>query len=316
VTNLATRSLVAAVGIPLLLWAAYTGGLVFFLLVLTITLIALSEFHRLAEAKGVFPNKIITFACGVVIPLIFLHEERLLSLAELFQRVGIVIPLPTFAQSLVIVLLLAGTFAVVAEIFRNRPSPIFNLGTTFLGIMYVPISLGCLVGLRMIFQPAEFPLSDHFDMHDFSSRALVRGQVDTWGGLTVCAVFVTIWLCDSAAYFAGRGFGRHKLIPRVSPNKTWEGAVAGFLAAVGGFLLVAEFLLPYLSVRHAMVTGCIVGVFGQLGDLAESLLKRDAGVKDSASLIPGHGGMLDRFDSLILVSPVLFLYYDFVVFAK
>jgi phosphatidate cytidylyltransferase len=121
-------------------------------------------------------------------------------------------------------------------------------------------------------------------------------------------------VCDSAAYFVGRAFGRHTLFERVSPKKTWEGAIAGFFFAVGAFLLARFLVLPYLSVSDALICGTIVGLFGQIGDLAESLLKRDAGVKDSSQLIPGHGGVLDRFDSIMFVAPLIFLYLDFVVF--
>jgi phosphatidate cytidylyltransferase len=135
-----------------------------------------------------------------------------------------------------------------------------------------------------------------------------------WGGWTVLAIFISIWVCDSAAYFAGRAFGRHTLFERVSPKKTWEGAIAGFVGAIAAFVLMKELALPYLTFGQSLVCGVIVGVFGQLGDLVESLLKRDAGVKDSSSLIPGHGGVLDRFDSIMFVSPLLFLYLDFVVF--
>jgi phosphatidate cytidylyltransferase len=104
------------------------------------------------------------------------------------------------------------------------------------------------------------------------------------------------------------------LFSRVSPNKTWEGAASGLVAALGTALLARYVALPFLSVGESLVVGVVVGIFGQLGDLAESLLKRDAGVKDSSNIIPGHGGMLDRFDSLLFVSPILFLFFDFVLF--
>jgi phosphatidate cytidylyltransferase len=111
-------------------------------------------------------------------------------------------------------------------------------------------------------------------------------------------------------------WGRHKFFERVSPNKTWEGAIAGFITAVATFVLARFIALPYLTLSEAITAGILIGVFGQAGDLVESLLKRDCGVKDSSSVIPGHGGMLDRFDSIILVSPLLFLYFDFVIFAR
>ena len=127
-------------------------------------------------------------------------------------------------------------------------------------------------------------------------------------------MFGSIWVCDSAAYFAGTAFGRHKLFERVSPRKTWEGAIAGFIGAVAVFVSGRVLLLPYMSLTDAVICGVIVGLLGQIGDMVESLLKRDAGVKDSSGFIPGHGGVLDRFDSLIVVSPLIFFYLDFVVF--
>jgi len=99
----------------------------------------------------------------------------------------------------------------------------------------------------------------------------------------------------------------------VSPGKSWEGGVAGFLGAVAVLLVAKTFFLGYLSTTHAVVIGCFVGAFGQLGDFIESRFKRDAGVKDSSSIIPGHGGVYDRFDSLVFIAPIVYLYIDFVV---
>ena len=144
-----------------------------------------------------------------------------------------------------------------------------------------------------MFVPADFPVYAHFTVPGPAVPEEIAAQVYRWGGFTVLSIFGAIWACDSAAYFAGRAFGRHKLFPRVSPNKTWEGAIVGFAAAVLAFVLCQRLLLPYLSMRDALVCGAIIGLFGQIGDLAESLLKRDAGVKDSSTLIPGHGGVLE-----------------------
>jgi phosphatidate cytidylyltransferase len=147
-----------------------------------------------------------------------------------------------------------------------------------------------------------------------ATGAADSGTIYQAGGYTVISVFAIIWICDSAAYHFGSAFGRHKLFPRVSPNKSWEGAVMGFVFAVGSAIIARQLVLPYLSMADAVVIGLIVGVAGQLGDLAESLLKRDAGVKDSSNLIPGHGGVFDRFDSLLFVSPLVYLYLEFIVF--
>jgi len=138
-------------------------------------------------------------------------------------------------------------------------------------------------------------------------------QINLWGGFTVVAIFATIWICDTAAYFGGKTFGKHKLFVKVSPNKTWEGAVFGFIFSVLTMLAAKILVIDYLSYQHAIVIGALVGIFGQIGDLIESRFKRDSGVKDSSSIIPGHGGVYDRFDSLIYVSPIVYLYIDFIV---
>lgn len=119
---------------------------------------------------------------------------------------------------------------------------------------------------------------------------------------------VSIWICDSAAFFLGTAFGKHKLFPRVSPNKSWEGAIAGFIFAIITMITAKALLLNELTLIDSLIVGIIVGSIGQLGDLVESLFKRDAGVKDSSALIPGHGGILDRFDSLLLTAPAVYIY--------
>ena len=103
-------------------------------------------------------------------------------------------------------------------------------------------------------------------------------------------------------------FGKHKLMPRVSPSKSWEGAIAGFIFAIITMIIAKSILLEFLTLKDVIVLGIIIGFIGQLGDLVESLFKRDSGVKDSSGLIPGHGGMFDRFDSLLMSAPVIWLY--------
>jgi phosphatidate cytidylyltransferase len=120
----------------------------------------------------------------------------------------------------------------------------------------------------------------------------------------VCVIFT-----DVAAYYVGSNLGRHALAPRLSPKKSWEGAVGGLLASVGGAVLAHLWFFQRLPLGHAIALGLILGVAAIMGDLAESLVKRAAGVKDSSSLIPGHGGLLDRADSLLFAGPLLYYYY-------
>lgn len=187
----------------------------------------------------------------------------------------------TFLVTLIIVLLLI-------ELFRNKASAINNVGSTLLGIFYVGIFSGSIIDLRELYSESYFTY--------------------TQGGYLILSILISIWLCDSAAYFIGSAYGLHKLMLRVSPKKSWEGAIAGFIFSVIGMIVSKSLMLEFLSTFDAIVIGIIVGVFGQIGDLIESLIKRDANVKDSSSLIPGHGGILDRFDSLLFSSPIIYLY--------
>ena len=131
------------------------------------------------------------------------------------------------------------------------------------------------------------------------------------GGRLIIAALVMVWFCDTFAYFGGSTLGKHKLAPAVSPNKTWEGAISGLIGAVaGGATAFYLFGSPVMALNEYLMLGALVGVFGQVGDLAESMIKRDAGVKDSSSLLPGHGGILDRFDSLLFTLPLLWVWLE------
>jgi phosphatidate cytidylyltransferase len=126
-----------------------------------------------------------------------------------------------------------------------------------------------------------------------------------------CALVVT-WGNDTAAYFAGRFLGKHKLYPAVSPNKTWEGFFGGMAGSIGGLFFTKAFILSELGVWDCLIMGVLGGILGPLGDLCESMLKRAYDVKDSGKMLPGHGGLLDRIDALLFNAPMVFLYARFV----
>lgn len=129
------------------------------------------------------------------------------------------------------------------------------------------------------------------------------------GGAWVLLACILAWASDTGAYFAGRWFGRHKLYERVSPKKTWEGAIGGVLTAtLGAFVLVLGYGAPRVDPLHLALLAPLAAAAGQVGDLAESLLKRSVGVKDSGKIMPGHGGLFDRVDALIFVGAILLAY--------
>ena len=313
-SNLSARILVALVAIPLILLVSKAGGFYFFGFIALISTVSLFEFYALSRAKGAVPQVVLGMVFGICVQAVFLYHRLQYALLDALAGHGVHVPLPTQAQSMLILFLLFLPLMLLVELFRNKGSIFLNVGTTLSGVCFVSLFLGSCIGVRELFIPGDFPVYRYFDVQGLSVPEPVVETVDRWGGLTVIVLLVSIWVCDSAAFFAGRALGKHKLFVRVSPNKTWEGACAGFLGAMAVFVLAKYFMLPYLTLTQAIVCALIVGVFGQLGDMVESLMKRDAGVKDSSSLIPGHGGVFDRFDSLIFVSPLMFLYLDFIVF--
>ncbi len=300
--------------IPIIIFLVIFGDIIFLLFVLVISFLAQNEFYKLATIKGSKPIAGLGLFTGSLIILSFFHKKIQFFVVEFFERYSLLIPFPSQTQLILIISVFAVITILLVEMFHNRNNAILNISTTILGIFYVPLFLGTLVGIRELFIPFDFPVYRYFPVEVNLSDS-IKDQIYLWGGYTVLTIFATIWICDTVAYFGGKIFGKHKLFERVSPNKTWEGAISGFISAIA-FVVAAKYLvLDYLSVENAVVIGVIVGVFGQLGDLAESKLKRDAGVKDSSTLIPGHGGVLDRFDSVLFVAPIVFLFLDFVVFS-
>ncbi len=130
------------------------------------------------------------------------------------------------------------------------------------------------------------------------------------GSALTLILIVTVWIMDTAAYFLGKSFGRRQL-STISPKKTWEGAAAGFIAAIVTAWGLSRLTGGAVSPAFAAGAGVLIGIFGQVSDIAESMLKRAVGAKDSSSLLPGHGGILDRFDSYIFLAPVIYYYAVF-----
>jgi len=147
----------------------------------------------------------------------------------------------------------------------------------------------------------------------FSAVVRLHG-VDVSGPRLLLFTVTLVWVGDSAAYFAGRGIGRWKMSPQISPNKTWEGAGANFLGAL--FVAAVFGYWSRIPPAHMLAMGAAGSVAGQLGDLFESTWKRSAGVKDSGTILPGHGGMLDRIDALILAAPAVWYYFEWAVLKK
>ncbi len=177
------------------------------------------------------------------------------------------------------------------ELYQKQGSPLLNASVTLFGTLFLSFLLGSFILLRQL--------------------PLYKGIPYNWGGGWLVMILLTTWLCDTAAYVLGSMFGKHKLIKRISPNKSIEGSAAGFVFSIVGVLICHFWFVHGLELKDSIFIGAIIGSFGQYGDLFESMIKRDAGVKDSSNLIPGHGGVYDRFDSLMVSTPIIYIYLNF-----
>jgi len=171
----------------------------------------------------------------------------------------------------------------IIELYKKQGKPFQNLAFTLLGIFYIALPYSLF----------NFIVFNHFNT-EYSF------------GLLLC-LFVFNWTNDTGAYLFGISFGKHRLFERISPKKSWEGAVGGAISVVGIAFLFAH-LIPSISTVNWIILGLLVCVFGVFGDLVESLLKRSLNIKDSGTLLPGHGGFLDRFDAVIFSTPAFFAY--------
>ncbi|NIA30215.1 MAG: phosphatidate cytidylyltransferase [Actinobacteria bacterium] len=197
-------------------------------------------------------------------------------------------------SQLIPILLLTLIVSFFIELYRKKESSTLNTAVTLFSALYFSLLFGSFILIREL--PGNIGIS-------YRS-----------GGEWIVMMILATWVCDTAAYVFGSYFGKHKLIERISPNKSVEGTAAGFIFAILTAYLCHIWFIHDLSLTNSLVIGFITGSFGQYGDLFESMIKRDVGVKDSSNLIPGHGGMMDRFDSLTISAPLVFLYLKFLVF--
>lgn len=266
------RILTAIIGLPILLYSVWSQSPYFFVALTAIAaLLALTEFYALASKVGCKPQIVIGYIVALGVLASFLFNE------------------PPLAVAAVIVLTIVSLSVALADSNELRDS-LTSVSSTVFGVVYVALLPGCLIGVRMLPDTLTRLSAPHF-----ASKLLTM-------------FFALVMMTDTGAFYVGRSLGRHKLAPRISPGKTVEGAIGGLAAAlITGFLCRVLFF-PEIPLAQALALGAAIGMVGQLGDLAESMLKRGAGVKDSGNLLPGHGGMLDRIDSILFCAPLLYYY--------
>jgi len=175
-------------------------------------------------------------------------------------------------------------FVFLFELYRNLPNPFTNVAFTYFGLLYVAL---------------PFALLNHFPNPGFETGVYMPE--------IVLGFFIMIWVNESGAYLVGTYLGRHRLFERVSPKKTWEGTSGGGILCLISAAIISHYF-DHLTLVNWMVIGVLVVVFSTYGDLFESLLKRSIKAKDSGRILPGHGGILDRFDGVIMAIPFVFVY--------
>jgi phosphatidate cytidylyltransferase len=273
--ELSKRIAVAAVGIPVGVLAVYAGGWVLGALLALIAAGGVLELYRMAALSGVraFEAPGAVAAAGYV--LIAVTQPNAHAAAPFFWV-------------LTMMLLLA---VAIAALWSHgvEGQPAFAVSITVAGALLCGATLAYAIFLRK----------------------LVVGNAGLGTALLFFPVLLT-WANDTFAYFFGRAFGKHKLIPRISPGKSVEGSVAGLIGTVVLGAVYARFVLASgglpITLLHGAIGGALVAIVAQVGDLVESMFKREAGVKDSGRLLPGHGGILDRFDSLYFTIPFAYVY--------
>ena len=276
-----SRSIVNFLGIPLIVFLVFMGEYFFLFFISVVNFFCLREFYLLPRSEKIYPQFIIGYIISFLILLLnFFQYDKIIFF--------------TFFDFFIICIL----FIIIFELFRAKKNPFLNISITLTGLLYVPTFLSSLFLIR------------NFDSQ--SQNFYNLGMVITF------VIFLSTWLCDTGALFFGKFLGKNKLLYRVSPNKTIEGSIGGFF---GTFLIYILFYFfsfdeifnEYINHLDILFIFIIIGIGAQIGDLAESLFKRNFGLKDSSSMLAGHGGFLDRFDSILFSAPLVYIYFRFFI---
>lgn len=263
------RIATAVVALPILIYTIWSPiPYLFVAIAAAAALLGLGEFYNLAARNGCRPSAVLGYSAALLILACFV-----------FDRTGYAVP--------VLAVLGAGSLAAGLLHTGEMEKALISASATLMGAVYVALLAGYLIGVRML-----------ADQHGITHAA----------PKLLTTFLAMVMLTDTGAYCTGRALGRHKLSPRVSPGKTIEGAIGGLAAGIAAGPVSHLIFFRELPIWHGLILGALVSIAGQVGDLAESMLKRGANVKDSSHLLPGHGGMLDRLDSILFAAPLIYYY--------
>lgn len=268
------RWITAIVAIPLVVLLVYKGGSILFaIFICMVCILALMEYFRIAFNINDKPESSNSFSFQLSAFII----GPIIILAAYINSFDIIFGL------IILNLIISGLISL--RYFKTNPLVVELIARQVLGIIYIPLFLSCMV--------------------------LIRNDVD--GIAWIFFLLTLVFAGDTGAFYVGRFFGRHKLCPAVSPGKTIEGAIGGLAATLGAGLIFMNCFLKSLPLGPGILFFLSIGVVGQVGDLFESELKRYADVKDSGSILPGHGGILDRIDALLFAAPVAYFFKEYIL---
>jgi len=291
--NVLTRSISGVFLILIVVGSVWFNSLSNFLLFLFILIFGMHEFYRLSKAANYYPNEKLGIASGIIIyTLSYFVAANVVDINIL----AIILPLPIFIA--------------IAEMYRQKKNPINNISITIFGLIYLALPLS-LIHFMVLSPYSSGNEPDIINTLSKSSPLNTQLHDVYYSSIIIIGYFIIQWVSDTGAFVFGVSFGKHRLFERISPKKSWEGAIGGFIATIGAAFLVHQ-IYPHLALVHWIVISLIITLFGIFGDLIESLFKRSVNVKDSGKIMPGHGGILDRFDSTLIALPMVYFYLQII----
>lgn len=295
--NILVRSFSGLFLIIIVIGAIWFNSISNFILFLLILIFGLSEFYKFAKSLNFYPNLRIGMATGIAF-----YTISYLVASNILPVIFMVIFIPLII------------FLSIIELYRQKQNPINNLSITFYGLIYVvlPLSLIHFMVLGTSI-PSEGSEPDIINILSQESGFNKNFNNIYYSSFLLIGYFIIQWVSDTGAFIFGISFGKHRLFERISPKKSWEGAIGGFITTIGAAFIV-HYLFPDLALRHWISISLIITFFGIFGDLIESLFKRSVNIKDSGNIMPGHGGILDRFDSTLLALPMVYFYLQIIYY--
>ena len=271
--NLLTRTLTGALFVLVLIGGIWFSKESFLIIAMAIVILGLWEFYSVCKNDNIFPQKLLGIASGVYLLVSnFILASGLTSHKILLPVIGFVF------------------LIFVSELYRKKNQPFTNIAISLLGLLWIALPVSLMNYIVLTLSP---------EMEILYTPWILLG------------FFFLIWANDTGAYLFGITLGKHRLFERVSPKKSWEGSIGGAFVTLAVAFLISHFYTE-ISVFDWLIIAVIVIICGTFGDLVESLFKRSINIKDSGSILPGHGGILDRFDSAFLAAPCVFMYLELI----